>query len=139
MLKKCLGNNILDSWIDNVLTKLLLNILFLFLNYDHKKMKTNYFSNITTSTIYKLNCLYFFIFRPWWDNIEDFVVYGLIMLGLIVRLVYLQMNVLGRIFLNYCRDGRTNGRKEIVCGMQKELTFFNNSLKGNIKFNTVLL
>ena len=25
------------------------------------------------------------MFRPWWDSIEDFVVYGLIMLGLIVR------------------------------------------------------
>lgn len=24
------------------------------------------------------------MFRPWWDAIEDFVIYGLIMLGLIV-------------------------------------------------------
>ena len=23
-------------------------------------------------------------FRPWWDNLEDFLIYGLIMLGLIV-------------------------------------------------------
>ena len=26
----------------------------------------------------------FFSFRPWWDNFEDFLVYGLVMLGLIV-------------------------------------------------------
>ena len=24
------------------------------------------------------------MFRPWWDNLEDFVIYGLISLGLIV-------------------------------------------------------
>jgi hypothetical protein len=23
--------------------------------------------------------------RPWWDSLEDFVIYGLILLGLIVR------------------------------------------------------
>jgi hypothetical protein len=26
----------------------------------------------------------FFRTRPWWDNFEDFLVYGLVMLGLIV-------------------------------------------------------
>ena len=89
MLKKCLGNNVLDIWTNNVITKLLINILFL--NYDHKNWK-KFISNITTSTIYKIKLFIFFftIFRPWWDNIEDFVVYGLIMLGLIVRLVFLQ-------------------------------------------------
>jgi hypothetical protein len=25
------------------------------------------------------------LFRPWWDALEDFVIYGLILLGLIVR------------------------------------------------------
>ena len=27
-------------------------------------------------------------FRPWWDNLEDFLVYGLILLGKYVDMVY---------------------------------------------------
>ena len=32
--------------------------------------------------------IFSYLFRPWWDSLEDFVIYGLIMLGLIVRKHY---------------------------------------------------
>ena len=34
--------------------------------------------------IFRTILIVFFNFRPWWDNFEDFLVYGLVILGLIV-------------------------------------------------------
>ena len=41
-------------------------------------------------------------FRPWWDNLEDFMIYGLVMLGLIITPTAIIMGT--PLDCNYCQD-----------------------------------
>ena len=50
------------------------------------------------------------MFRPWWDNLEDFVIYGLITLGLVI--LPTQVFAGTPLFCTPCLEVRCNPEKK---------------------------